>query len=104
MTETPTPAPAEPVTPATEGLAGLLAAAAEQTLASMSAEAFAELVQRVRPPDEQPAAPVRPQGSPPPSRMPVVPSEPTPDQAAAMERYRQPSYPASWGFQREESK
>lgn len=100
MTEALDPAPTgqpELVTPATEGLAGLLAAAAEQTLASMSAEAFSELVQRVRPPDEQ-------QPPAPPPRMPRVPADPTPDQTAAMERYGSEPYPAHWTGRRQELK
>lgn len=109
MTEALDPAPTgqpELVTPATEGLAGLLAAAAEQTLASMSAEAFSELVQRVRPPDEPqpPAPPVLPRGDQPPPRMPRVPADPTPDQTAAMERYSSEPYPAHWIGRRQESK
>lgn len=39
-------------TPVTEGVAGLIAAAVEQTLASLGAEQYAALVARVRPPDE----------------------------------------------------
>lgn len=99
MTEAPEPA-AEPATPTTDGLAGLLAAVTEQTLASMSPEAFNELVQRVRPPDETVQQPSRP-----PSRMPVVPTEPTEQQQRDHELYRNDAYPTTWGFHRsEESK
>lgn len=42
----------QPATPATDGVAGLLAAAVEQTIAQLGDEQFAELVARVRPPAE----------------------------------------------------
>ncbi|MEB3034773.1 hypothetical protein [[Mycobacterium] nativiensis] len=91
----------EPATPTTEGVAGLIAAAVEQTLSSLGADQFAELVQRVRPPGEQPAVPepVQPQADRPPVR---IPSEPTEQQKRDHERYSSAPYPASWGYQRQE--
>lgn len=106
MSETPTLKAVEPTTepptPTTEGVAGLIAAVVEQTLSSMGADQFAELVQRVRPPGEasqQPTPePVQPQADRPPAR---IPSEPTQQQQRDHERYRGAPYPPAWGYQRE---